>query len=71
MKHIPIYIINLSKDIERKKFIVQQMRKNNIVDYSFFVAIYAKDFTTKQIDSQYDRERVRKELGRELKTGEI
>ena len=36
---IPLFVINLKKDVERKKYMIDQFRKFNILNYIFFDAV--------------------------------
>lgn len=70
MDKIPIFIVNLKKDSERKKH-MQQLCKQHSLDYQFIDAICGKDLDDNELKKIYDKKRTLSELGRELSAGEI
>ncbi|UTY25871.1 glycosyltransferase family 25 protein [Treponema denticola] len=66
--NMPIYVLNLEHNTERKKY-MQDILKNIPVPYSFFPAVYGKEI--KNIDDVYDSKKTLKILNRVLNEGEI
>lgn len=65
------YIINLQKDLERRKHMIEICDKHHILDYEFINAIYGKDLSQEEIDSSFDLNLAYKRYGRNLNLGEI
>ena len=47
-----LYILNLKKDIERKKHVISLLNKYNIINYKFCEAVYGKEL--QNVDRFYD-----------------
>lgn len=67
---LPIFIINLKKDTEKKEH-MQKLCKKYSLECQFIDAVYGKDLSEKEKDEVYDKNRALKERGRELTPGEI
>ncbi|MCK5535947.1 MAG: glycosyltransferase family 25 protein [Bacteroidales bacterium] len=70
MKQIPIFVVNLKKDTEKKEH-MQALCKKYSLECQFIDTVYGKDLSEKKISEVYDKERALKEFGRELTPGEI
>ncbi|MFA5203901.1 MAG: glycosyltransferase family 25 protein [Lentisphaeria bacterium] len=53
------YIINREQDVDRKNFMLQQMKSLEIFDYVFFTAIDKNSITNKATNLSYSEEQVR------------
>lgn len=51
LKEFKIYVINLKKDIDRKKNIINELRKQNIINYEIINAINGNELSHKEIIS--------------------
>jgi glycosyl transferase family 25 len=70
MNNIPIFIVNLKKDTEKKAH-MQQLCKQHGLDCQFIDAVYGKEVVEKKLAKVYNRKRTLEEMGRELTAGEI
>jgi glycosyl transferase, family 25 len=70
MKKIPIFIVNLNKDVEKKEH-MQHLCKKNSLDCHFIDAVYGRDLSDDYIEQIYDKDKGVKEIGRELTKGEL
>ena len=70
MNNIPIFIVNLKKDTEKKAH-MQQLCKQHGLDCQFIDAVYGKEVDENELAKVYDRKRALEERGRELIAGEI
>ena len=70
MRQIPIFVVNLKKDTEKREH-MQVLCKKYSLKCQFIDAVYGKDLSEKEISEVYDKERALKKLGRELALGEI
>jgi len=70
MNHIPIFIINLKQDTEKKKH-MQQLCNQYRLDCQFIDAVYGKEIDKNKLTKVYDKKRTLAEIGRELSVGEI
>lgn len=70
MNKIPIYVINLKKDIE-KKLHMQALCEQHLLECHFVDAVYGKNLTEDNIAQVYSKKKAIHEFGRELTKGEI
>jgi len=70
MDKIPIFIVNLKKDTEKKKH-MQQLCRQYSLECKFINATYGKELDDVELGKVYNKKRALKELGRELTYGEI
>lgn len=66
MEEIPIYIINLKKNTERKKYLIEELKKHEIKNYTFIEAVNGYDLDLNEL-------KLKKIISEEckLKRGEI
>lgn len=69
-KEIPVFIINLKKDRQKKEHMQKQCEKNQLIPI-FIEAIYGNDLSKDTISQVYSKELSLKYIGRELTKGEI
>jgi len=67
---IPIFIVNLKKDIEKKQYMERILKKYKL-KYEFVPAIYGKDLDSKIVKKVYNKKKAINLLGRELSLPEI
>lgn len=67
---IPIFVVNLKKDIHKKELISNLLSKYNI-KFDFISAVYGNDLSDKFKESIYDKKQTIKNIGREMSNGEI
>ncbi len=70
MNNIPIFIVNLKKDTEKKEH-MQQLCKRYELDCQFTDAVYGKEVDKNELAKVYDKKRTLSKMGRELASGEI
>ena len=70
VKYIPIFIINLKKDVEKKKYMQNLCAQYNL-HVEFINAIYGKELNQQEIASFYLPMESKKIIGRELAKSEI
>lgn len=70
MNKIPIFIINLETDIDKKKHMENLFESNNL-EGRFIDAVYGKNLPVEDIERVYNKQLAIKECGRELTFGEI
>jgi glycosyl transferase family 25 len=69
-KQIPITVVNLEKDTDRREYMTQQL--NNLgLEFSFFNAIYGAGLSAQELNSVYDPQRSIDNGTRALTLGEI
>ncbi|WP_421716481.1 glycosyltransferase family 25 protein [Arcobacter arenosus] len=69
--NIEVFIVNLEKDIKKRKYMEQLFEKNTSLKYNFIQAIYGKDLSIDDLNSIYSEKQAKKILNRELSLGEI
>lgn len=69
-ENIPIFIINLKKDIERREHMEELCNQYNL-QYQFTDAIYGKNLDKDTISKIYNKEESIRKFGRELTKGEL
>ena len=70
MNNIPIFIINLKKDTNKKQHMETLCEKHNL-QCQFTEAVYGKDLDEKSLSKVYNKEESIRVLGRGLSKGEI
>lgn len=70
MKHIPIFIVNLKRDTEKKEHMLELCKKNAL-KCQFIDAVYGHDLEENYVEQVTDREKSMREYGQELSRGEI
>ncbi len=70
MQNIPIFIVNLEKDIDKKEH-MKKLCRRHALDCQFIHAVYGKDLDQNELAELYDAKRAVNEYGRELSAGEI
>ncbi len=70
MDSIPIFIVNLKQDTEKKEH-MQELCKHYALDCQFTNAVYGKNLDQNELTKIYNAKRATKEYGRELSAGEI
>ncbi len=70
MNNVPIFIINLKKDTEKKEHMLQLCKRHGL-DCQFIDAVYGKEVDENKLAKVYDKKRTLSEMGRELTAGEI
>lgn len=70
MSLIPIYIINLPQETERKKNLESQFKKYNFTNYKFIEGIYGSSLTQEEKNKVYNK-KVAKRINRPLLDKEI
>ncbi len=70
MHKIPIYIINLKKDTEKKDH-MQELCNKNSLECQFIDAVYGRDLSKNYIEQINDKNKSIREYGKELTSGEI
>lgn len=65
------YIINLEKDIERKKYMDNLLNPFPFLEKSYIKAVYGKTLNEQDLNKKFDIELARKRYGRPLNPGEI
>jgi len=69
-KKIPIFIVNLKKDTEKKQHMQRLCKKYNL-DVEFVEAVYGKELSQEEIDEVYSEKGAIERIGRGLTRGEI
>ncbi len=67
---IPIFIINLLRDVDKKNHIIKILKPLNL-SYEFFEAVDGKQLSESAINKIYDSKAAKKENGKDLTVGEI
>ncbi len=67
---IPIFVINLSKSVNRKNHIINMFKPLDI-NYQFFEAVDGTQLTQQKIAEIYDQKMAKKLRGRDLTLGEL
>jgi len=70
MNNIPIFIVNLKKDSEKKEH-MKKLCKHYVLDCQFTDAVDGKKLDQNELSEVYDSKRAQKEYGRKLSPGEI
>lgn len=70
MNQTKVYIINLKKDIEKKEYMLDLVKKY-FSNYSIFEAVYGKELSTEYTNSLLDFTKMQKHLKRNLTSGEV
>jgi len=70
MNNIPIFIVNLKKDSEKKEH-MKKLCKQYALDCQFTDAVDGKKLDQNELSEVYDSKRAQKEYGRKLSPGEI
>ncbi len=70
MKQIPIFIINLKKDTEKKQHMLELCKKHSL-KCQFVEAVYGRDLDKEHIENITDKEKSKQVLKRELALGEL
>lgn len=65
------FVINLEHDVARKRFMEEQLVPFAFLDVEYFAGINGKALSEEERAALYDSVRCLKELGRELKPGEL
>lgn len=65
------YIVNLDKDIERRKYITSILKNWETLEPMFISAIYGKGLSSDELNSKFDLPKSYKRYGRNLNPGEI
>lgn len=65
------YIINLKKDTDRRKYILELLGDMDFLDKEFLEAVYGKELSRDEMNSAFDVELAYKRYGRKLNLGEI
>lgn len=65
------YIVNLKKDIERREYISKLLEDADSLDKEFLEAVYGKELSAEQLNSEFDCDLAYKRYGRQLNPGEI
>ena len=65
------YIVNLKKDIERREYISKLLNDADFLDKEFLEAVYGKELSVEQLNSEFDSDLAYKRYGRQLNLGEI
>lgn len=68
--NLPIFIVNLAKDTEKKEY-MDKLCRQNFLKYEFIDAIYGRDLSDEDIKNVYDKPKTISILKRELAPGEI
>ena len=69
-QEIPIFIINLKKDIDKRKH-MEALCKQHALSYQFTDAVYGKELSASVLSTVYKKEESIYAVGRELAKGEI
>ena len=69
-QQIPIFIINLKKDIDKQQHMEILCKRYNLQCH-FIEAVYGKDLDKETLSMVYNKEKSISEFGRELTKGEI
>ena len=67
---IPIFVVNLKKDIQKKKDMQRISKKHNL-EIEYIEAIYGEELPQSEIDKVYSERRAIQKFGRGLSRGEI
>lgn len=70
MQQIPIFVINMKKDTDRKKY-MEQLSEEYGLFFKFIEAIDGKNLNEKGISKAYNKEKSIRALGREMTKSEI
>jgi glycosyl transferase family 25 len=70
LKNIPIFVVNLARDIEKKEYIYS-LCKNEAIHCEFIEAVYGRDLSNDYLKTVYDKDQSIKNFGRELTLGEL
>jgi glycosyl transferase family 25 len=70
MHKLPIYIINLKRDVQKREHMIKEMSKFDL-DYELIEAIDGSLLSESEISEVYDKEKSISSIGRELSRGEI
>lgn len=70
MNQTKVYIINLKKDIEKKEYMLDLVKKY-FSNYSIFEAVYGKELSTEYTNNLLDFTKMQKYLKRNLTAGEV
>ena len=70
MKQPPIFVINLDKDFDKKDYMLELEKKNNL-KFNFIEAVFGKELSKEELDKAYCPQKALNALGRELSLGEI
>ncbi len=65
-----IFIINLKKDTDRRKYIESHLQENNL-DYEIIDAVYGKDLTPEELETITDLKLSQKKMGKTISLNEI
>lgn len=71
MNSINIYVINLKKDLDRKKYMEKTLSSCKKCDVEFVEAVYGKELSDIQLNNLFDRRLAYKRYGRDINLGEI
>jgi glycosyl transferase family 25 len=52
MQELPIYVINLKKNTERKKYLIEEFKKHKIENYNFIEAINGNDLNSEELKNK-------------------
>lgn len=66
-----IFVINLEKDISKKRHITEHFKEVGVSDYQFIPAIYGKTLTQDELNAVYSEEKATHDNKRPLTLGEI
>lgn len=66
-----IYVINLLKDIDRKKHMIDVLSSYKMGNIYFVEAVYGNELTKEQLQNSFDEKLAYKRYGRNLNLGEI
>jgi len=70
LKNLPVFIVNLKKDIEKKEH-MQKLCEKHSLNYRFFDAIYGKHLSNEEINQVYAQKEAVQYSGKGLSLGEI